>query len=430
MRVAVVGGGWAGLSAAIAATQAGHTVHLFEAARSLGGRARALACEMPDGSPVTLDNGQHILIGAYRHTLDLLRLLGVDEHEVLLRIPLALVFPDGQGLYLPRWPAGLDALGGILGAPGWSLADKCSLLRQAMAWRSSGFRCAANLSVADICTRCSPRVVAELVEPLCVSALNVPTRRASAQVFLRVLQDALFGASGGSNLLLPRVDLSRVFPDAAARWLAQHGAEVRLGARARSLQADGASWQLDGVRFDQVLIATTAPEATRIVASSIATAPSACAGAISEWCAIADTLQHTAITTVYAWAGNARLARPMLALRDSATPSQPAPAQFVFDRGQLGGPKGLLAFVVSASEGDRDTLQAHVLAQAKAQLGYALQPVQTVVEKRAAFACTPGLRRPPRQIAPGLLACADYVDGPYPSTLEGAVRSGAAIPRS
>jgi hypothetical protein len=106
------------------------------------------------------------------------------------------------------------------------------------------------------------------------------------------------------------------------------------------------------------------------------------------------------------------------------------PAQFVFDRGQLGGPAGLLAFVVSAADGDRATLETQVLAQAQAQLGLTLQAVQSVVEKRATFACTPGLQRPPTLIAPGLLACGDYMDGPYPATLEGAVRSGMAAARA
>jgi predicted NAD/FAD-dependent oxidoreductase len=98
----------------------------------------------------------------------------------------------------------------------------------------------------------------------------------------------------------------------------------------------------------------------------------------------------------------------------------------VFDRGQLGGPPGLLAFVVSASNADRQTIQAQVLRQAQAQLGLALQAIQTVVEKRATFACTPGLVRPGQCIAPGLIACGDYLEGPYPATLEGAVRSGIA----
>ena len=99
------------------------------------------------------------------------------------------------------------------------------------------------------------------------------------------------------------------------------------------------------------------------------------------------------------------------------------PAQFVFDRRHLG-EDGLLAFVVSVSRGTREALQQQVTAQGRAQLGLAdLQPVVTIVEKRATFACTPGLERPGLQIAPGLAACGEYVAGPYPGTIEGAVRS-------
>ena len=67
-----------------------------------------------------------------------------------------------------------------------------------------------------------------------------------------------------------------------------------------------------------------------------------------------------------------------------------------------------------------------MLAQAQTQLGLTLQAVQTIVEKRATFACTPNVQRPALHIAPGLFACGDYVAGPYPATLEGAVRSGIA----
>ena len=106
----------------------------------------------------------------------------------------------------------------------------------------------------------------------------------------------------------------------------------------------------------------------------------------------------------------------------------------MFDRGQLAptdaAAQGVLAFVVSASVGERAAVQAAVLQQAACQLGLDnLQAIQTVVEKRATFACTPGLRRPPAAIAPGLWAAGDHVDGPYPATLEGAVRSGLAAAR-
>jgi hypothetical protein len=149
---------------------------------------------------------------------------------------------------------------------------------------------------------------------------------------------------------------------------------------------------------------------------------------VAEWLARTEALTHEAIATVYA-SGGPRLPLPMLALHSS----EHAPAQFVFDRSQLGGPAGLLAFVVSASPRDRDALQRQVLAQATALGWDGLAPVQTVVERRATFACTPGLLRPSMQVAPGLLACGDYVAGPYPATIEGAVRSAlsaaAALPR-
>ena len=86
--------------------------------------------------------------------------------------------------------------------------------------------------------------------------------------------------------------------------------------------------------------------------------------------------------------------------------------------------------MISASQGEREALQQAVLAQATQQLGLQqLRPLQTVVEKRATFACTPGLQRPPAAVAPGLWAAGDHVDGPYPATLEGAVRSGLTAAR-
>lgn len=422
MKVAVIGAGWAGMAAAVELVRAGHGATVFEATRTLGGRARALKAALPDGRNVTLDNGQHILIGAYGETLRLMQLVGVDLQAALLRLPLTLKFPDGLGLQLPNMSAPLDAFVGIVAARGWSLRDKWSLLKTASGWQRAGFRCEAPTSVAQLCARLSPRVMAELIEPLCVSALNTPAHNASAQVFLRIMQDALFGLPGGSHLLLPRLDLSELFPNAAARWLEGRGTPVRLGQRVDSLQPQDAQWRVQGEVFDAVVLATSPSESARLLDQSTQSAPDLIANQLQQWTRTTRALRFEAITTVYAWASGAALPRPMLALRSSMS----APAQFVFDRGQLGGPTGLLALVVSASTGERETLQAQVLAQAQAQLGLTLQAVQTVVEKRATFACTPGLQRPPIQIAPGLLACGDYVQGPYPATLEGAVRSGCA----
>jgi hypothetical protein len=85
-----------------------------------------------------------------------------------------------------------------------------------------------------------------------------------------------------------------------------------------------------------------------------------------------------------------------------------------------------LAFVVSASTDNAARLSAAVVQQAQTQLGLAIQPIQTIVEKRATFACTPQVQRPPMAVAPGLVRAGDQVQGPYPATLEGAMRSGWA----
>jgi len=318
----------------------------------------------------------------------------------------------------------IPALAGIMLARGWPLGDKLSMLKVAVGWQLKKFQCAPGDSVADLCRGLAPGAMAALIEPLCVSALNTPAQRASGQVFLRVMRDALFAESGGSNLLLPRTDLSALLPDAALAWLSAQGNAPRLGARVQAIAPAGSGWVVStdtSEAFDCVVLACPPHEAARLVEGS--------GVAAGDWLAQAQELQYEALTTVYAWAPGARLELPMLALPANAA----EPAQFVFDRGQLSGPPGLLAFVISASTGDSATLTAQVLAQAKSQLWHlglgSMEAVQTIVEKRATFACTPGLQRPRAEVAPGLYACGDYIAGPYPATLEGAVRSGLEAAR-
>ena len=462
MRVLIIGAGWAGLAAAVEATRLGHSATVLEAARAIGGRARALKVALPNGSEVTLDNGQHILIGAYTQTLQLMRDVGVDIDTAVYRLPLTLRYPDSHGLTLPDWHkpwfAGLDVAVGILQAKGWSLRDKLSLLRAADAWRRAKFSCPVHYSVAHLCTGITARVMADMIEPLVVSALNITADQASAQVFLNVMRDALFApmasqaraahAPGalypdhlppaGSNMLLPRTDLGALFPQTAQQWLGAQGVRVVLGQRIDDLgllskeellEQDLLGLEGDlAYKYDATIIATGAVDAARLVRTLAQ--PSDVSDA---WLRTTQALQHTAITTVYAHstALAARAANlfttPVMALRSNAQ----QPAQFVFDRGALCGQHGVLAFVVSASQGDAASLEQQVIAQGKAQLGlHDLQPLKTIVEKRATFACTPGVQRPAMHVADGLLACGDYVDGPYPATLEGAVRSGLAAARA
>lgn len=472
-RVAVVGGGWAGLAAAVRAVTEGHHVTVFEASRHWGGRARTVQLTLPADGPgphragdsLTLDNGQHILIGAYTDTLRCMQWVGVDLDRCLLRTPLRLTYPDGSGLALPDWPAPFDVLAGLVGAKGWSWPDKWALLRTALGWQLGGFRCTPTATVADLCAPLPQRLRQQFIEPLCISALNTPTHRASGQVFLRVLQDALFGAPKGSNLLLPKVPLGALWPEPAAHWLAQrpHSADLRLGCRVTSLEPVSlpthqnphqnpslnptlnptnsthptppmrprSAWRVNGEVFDSVVWANIESN------SHLSLIRQTQAAINTDKSSPSTPMAFESIATVYAWAvpdpshptllsnpavDGHTLPHPMLALRDSAQ----HPAQFVFDRGQLGGPMGLLAFVISSSQGDANSLAQAVQAQALAQLGLVVQPMRTLVDKRATFACTPNLQRPAMAAAPGLVLAGDHVQGPYPATLEGAIRSGWA----
>ncbi|MFG6414814.1 hydroxysqualene dehydroxylase HpnE [Roseateles sp. DC23W] len=403
VKAAVVGAGWAGIAAAVALADAGHDVTVFEMAPQPGGRARSVA-----GTP-DYDNGQHILIGAYRDSLALMRRLGVDPERVLKRLPLAMPYPGEPGLRLPPGPPLIAFTRGVLAHRGWPLSARLGLLIAAGGWLVSGFRCDAKLTVAQLCAGLPAAVLRDLVEPLCVAALNTPAAQASAQVFLRVLKDALFSGPGSADLLLPRRPLSELLAKPAAAWL---GDRLRLGRRVQLIEP---GWRVDGEAFDAVVLACSSVEAARLTAS-IATA----------WSASAQGLGFEPIITVYLHSPGSALPEAMLALRDGPD----APAQFVFDHGQLGGPPGRYAFVVSGAAPwvARGGCDEAVLAQAIRELRWATPPVidRMLTEKRATFACTPALVRPSARIAPGLWAAGDYVDGPYPATLEGAVRAGMA----
>jgi hydroxysqualene dehydroxylase len=429
MKVAVVGAGWAGLAAAVHAVQDGHDVTVFEMAGTLGGRARTV--HMPEGPHV--DNGQHILIGAYTHTLSLMRTLDVDLQAAFDRRPLTLVNPQGQGLRLKRGHPAWAFVVAVWNNRSWTLTERWALCALAVRWGLQGFRCLPQQTVADLTRTLSCTLRDDFIDPLCIAALNTPATEASATVFLRVLKDALLSGPGASDLLLPKKGLGALLPEPAQRWLQDNGVVVHTHQRVQALRAvsadnGAASWQLDTSSqthspstYDHVVLACTANEASRLTAEINA-----------PWSASAAALRYEPIITVTLHCPGTRLPEPMLAL-DSNTHDQPA--QFVFDLGQLGGPDGELSFVISGAapwvEQGMPATEAAVLHQAKTTLASFLTaaPVhlRCLTEKRATFRCTPGLLRPNSKIAHGLWAAADYVEGPYPATLEGAVRCAVDV---
>ena len=426
--VAVIGAGWAGCAAAVELTRAGAQVTLYEAARTAGGRARRIEYQ---GN--TLDNGQHILLGAYRDSLRMMQAVGLQPSELLLRLPLQMRYPNsenGMDLLAPRLPAPLHLALGVLRAKGLSLADKLSLARFASAARWMGWQLHRDCTVSDLLERFeqTDRLTRLMWRPLCIAALNTPPERASAKVFLAVLRDSLGAGRAASDMLLPRADLSALFPDAAIAWLQKQGGKVMLGNRVSTIHADDGGWKITSEQqsdhYQHVVIATSAAHAQTLLLE------------IDD--ALADTLSfdYEAITTCYLqYAPTVRLPAPMLALLDD--PDSQRWGQFVFDRGQLDNKQaGLLAVVISAS-GMATESGAQALEESVAQqLAHDLQMPElatplwskAITEKRATFACVPDLQRPPNATAHrGLWLAGDYTESEYPATIEGAVRSGLKV---
>jgi squalene-associated FAD-dependent desaturase len=398
------------LAAAVTLAEAGHPVQLFESARQLGGRARGVAW---DG--VAVDNGQHLMAGAYRQTLDLMARLGtldlLERRRLDLRAP-------GFRLALPGLPAPFHLAVGLLAARGLGLADKLAAVRFMQDLKGRRFRLGEDLPASELLARQRQpqRLIERLWEPICVAALNTPLALASAQVFCNVLRDSLAGGCEDSDLLFNRADLGRLLPEAAMRHLRERGSTVHLSSRVTAIRREQDRFRLDGpdLAADRVVVASHPAQAPALLADIDGMAET-----------VATLRQFTWQPIVTLWlrfAAPVTLPYPMQALGHGTAP-------WAFERSDIG--SGLVAIVASA-EGPHlqqapETLRDAWLERLCDAAG-PLPPLlawKTIVEKRATFACSPDLCRPDNVTPiPGLYLAGDYTAGDYPATLEGAVRSG------
>lgn len=421
MNVAVIGGGYAGLAAAVELAQAGIAVTVYESAQQLGGRARRV-----EYRGETLDNGQHLLLGAYRELLRLMALVGAEQNA-LLRLPLQLEFPGHFNLTAPRLPAPLHLLYALSTVRGLRIAQRLAALRFMLTLRRNDFRLATDSSVAELLEhhRQTGAIRRYLWEPLCLAALNTPLENASAQIFLNVLRDSFTRRRADSDMLLPRVDATRLFPEPAARYIAQRGGEIRLATPVRSIVKEEGGFSVvtdaDERHFSQVVCAV-APQRLAGLADKL-----------PELAPALHTVGQFAYQPIYSlylrYPANVALPAPLLGMDGGLT-------QWVFDLGQMGRGKGLLAAVISATgvheKLGRDQLAQRVHQELCGVFGNLPRPlwVEVIAEKRATFACTPALERPP-QATPlhNFHLAGDYTAGDYPATLEGAIRSGVKVAR-
>ena len=399
-------------------------VTVFESAKHLGGRARGLW-----HNDTQLDNGQHILLGCYHHTLNLIEQVGGNIDQDFLRLPLQLTLHKRFKLKAARLPAPLHLLAGLLTAQGLSVAQRLLASRFMLAMRHLNYTLPHDISALELLSAQlqDDALISLLWQPICISALNTPLQKASAQVLLNVLKDSLAGLRSDSDMLLPRKDLSALFPNRAAEFVKRRGGKVITSCTIVGLIPDLNHIELltaqacpelgrrDSQRFSHVICATSPTAAARLLD-------------IPQFTSIAQQIKaipQQPIYTVYLqYPENIYLPHPMLGLDRCVT-------QWLFDKGQISGQHGLIAAVISAQgihqELEHDLLAKKVAQELHDQLGILEAPLwhKVIAEKRATFSCEVNLLRPaPATSNPRLILAGDYIQGNYPATLEGAVMSG------
>ncbi len=424
----VVGGGWAGLAAAVELVRHGVPVVLLESARQLGGRARCA----PFGKH-RVDNGQHIMVGAYRETLALLKTLGVKESRAFLRRPLHLhMKSDARNemrLTAPPLPAPFHLALGLGTATGLSVTDKLKSLRFWNELQRTRFVLEHDMSVAALLSRHGQpqSVTRNLWVPLCLAILNTPPQEASAQVFLRVLQETFSTRRRHSDLLIPRTDLGAILPEPAFDFIEHSGGTVMLGQRVTDIRLRkghviGVDLAGGEMKADHVILAVPHTACHKLLA------PHAPLARISEQ--VAELTTEPICTVYLQYPSKTRLPSEMVGLLGGAV-------QWVFDRALCGQP-GLMAAVISTDGPHMDLDNTALTQQVTAELArffpHWSKPERSLAirEKRATFACRVGsdkLRPAHATPVQGCWLAGDYTATGLPATLEGAVRSGLQCAR-
>ncbi|MEJ2362326.1 MAG: hydroxysqualene dehydroxylase HpnE [Gammaproteobacteria bacterium] len=421
--IVIVGGGWAGLSCAVELVDLGHSVTLLESARQLGGRARRIAFDTH-----AVDNGQHILLGAYHHSLQLLNRLGIDLDSALFRQGLELSLLQGDKtalqLRLPHLINPLNLLVGLLKLNGLNLKDRWRALNFGFKLFSNSMVSEEDISVADLLTahKQSAHTIRLLWEPICLAALNTPIEEASAQIFIRVLHDSFCRAYHDADLIIPRLDLGSLLPDRASDHIEGHGGFVHLSQRVTDITIE---------RRHVVGISTQDRkyEAAHVV---LAIPPHACQTLLKPHAAMHDIAYNMSgfgyhpICTIYLqYPTSVQTDRPLQGLLGTTT-------QWLVDR-RISGQPGVIAAIISGPgkhmQLDNEQLSAHVQNELQ-QLFPHWPPAQSVMvirEKRATFSAHVGINRlRPSNHTPihGLWLAGDYTNTGYPATIESAVISG------
>jgi squalene-associated FAD-dependent desaturase len=431
-RVAVVGGGLAGMAAALACADGGAQVTLFEAKKWLGG---ATASFERDG--LVIDTGQHVFLrccAAYRGFLDRIGSTGLAELQPRMDIPV--IAPGGRSARLRRgrMPAPLHLGPALARYPFLSAAERLRAVRGSLGLRRLDptdprldARSFGSWLEAHGQSAASVRYLWDLFG---LPSLNLPAADASLALAVKVFRTGLLERGDAADIGTPRVPLSALHAEPASRHLAVAGAEVRLGARVREVLA-GADGALDvagddvSEPVDAVILAVPHDRVASLLPD----------GAVADPGAFVR-LGLSPIVNVHVVYDRAVTDLPFAAAVDS-------PVQWVFDRTASSGLAGGQYLAISLSGADavvddpvdrfREIFLPALAALFPAARAARVDRFLVTRERGATFRQAPGtavLRPGPETLFPRLFLAGAWTDTGWPATMEGAVRSGIAAARS
>jgi squalene-associated FAD-dependent desaturase len=431
--VIVVGGGFAGLSAATALAERGAKVLLVEARPTLGGRATAFT------DPATgerVDNGQHVLFGCYHETFRFLRRIGAEGNvRVQSRLAVDMIDRDGRWsrLACPALPSPLHLLAGVMtwNALGWR--DRLAILRM-RSWGPAAFApelpragSGAGETVRQWLVRMgqTPRLVELLWEPLAVAALNQPIDEAAAASFASVLRPMFGRNPRNAALALPTKPLDEVYAHPSRAYLERRGGAVRVSSPATILCGAGLYGPRVMVRDERLTAPVVVSAVPWHALSTVLPERPAALGRVLD---AADQTGASPIVTVNLWFDRVVTDRTLLGLPGRTL-------QWVFDkRAVFGEDASHLSLISSGAEAVVARGNQELIDLAMAEVSAALPAVRSatllrgvvVREKKATFSVAPGQPARPatRTGVPGLLLAGDWIDTGLPATIEGAVVSG------
>jgi hydroxysqualene dehydroxylase len=435
--VVIVGGGFAGLSAAALLAERGARVLVLDARPQLGGRATAFV-DRHTGELV--DNGQHVLFGCYRATLDFLRRIDALGN-VRMQPSLEVAYLDTQGrrsvLRCPPLPSPLHLLAGVMDWDALPWRDRFAALKLAgplhrarrQLRRDGALQPGGSGTVSEWLTAHGqpPKLRAWLWDPLAVAALNQSPDIASAAPFVRVLAEMFGPDPTAASLVLPSKPLHLMYAEPARDYIETRGGEVRINALTRVIVEHGRVRGVDvrGERIDAEHVVIAVPWfGLRTVFGPAAPAE------MAPLIAAASAMECMPIVTVNLWYDRRVMDEPFVGLPGREM-------QWVFDkRLAFGSEASHLSLVSSGATRLAALGSSELIAVAAREMQEALPAARaaalvraTVVrEKQATFSLAPGQPARPGSATPvkGLYLAGDWIDTGLPGTIESAVLSGHA----